>query len=160
LLVLTHDRLEAAPNESRYASRIERAAIGTTYLVALRTIIAFFENDDGKYKTGMTASDYCTDPLWDPRTDGARTLRDLRATKDRINERVTHIDVERVRNRAQIAQRATVWEKVNRLVARFHARVDTDWQSRFYPSLEVARVSIRAAGPSGPPDVLAGTNAT
>ena len=155
LLVLTHHRLEVTPDESRYENRLERAAIGTAYLVALRTIVAFFENDDGKHKTGMTASDYCTDPMWDPHTDGGRSLRDLRATKDRINERVAHIDVERIRNRAQIAQRATVWKKVDRLVTHFYSRVDAEWKPRFYTSLEVARVNIETASPSGPPDVVA-----
>jgi hypothetical protein len=50
-------------------------------LVALRAIIAFFEYDDGRYRTGMAASDYCTNPPWDPEVDGGRSLRDLKATK-------------------------------------------------------------------------------
>jgi hypothetical protein len=154
LLVLTHDRLDVAADQGSYHSRLERAATQTAFLVALRTIIAFFENDTGPYQTRMTASDYCTTAHWDPKVHGRRSLDDLGATRQRINERVAHIDVERARNQAPIAKRATVWKKVDRLLSCFTDRLDADWQTLFYPSLEAVRTGIQAAGRSGPPDLL------
>ena len=93
-------------------------------------------------------SDYCTNPLSDPQVDGRRSLHDLKATKDRINERVAHFDVGRARSRAPIAQRTTVWKKLDRLLACFSARLDADWQTRFYPSLGAVRTGIKVAGPT------------
>ena len=78
-------------------------------------------------------SDYCTNPLSDPQVDGRRSLHDLKATKDRINERVAHFDVGRARSRAPIAERTTVWKKLDRLLACFSARLDADWQTALLP---------------------------
>jgi hypothetical protein len=130
LLVLTHDRLEVAADEGGYESRLEHAAIETAYLVALRTIIAFFENDASPYRTGMTAR------LLHHRAVGSQASRPSLRGRPGGDEAANQ--------RARRAQ----------LLSCFTGRLDTDWQTRFYPSLQAVRTGIQAAGRSGPPDVL------
>lgn len=152
LLAITHTRLQIPADITKYESRLEHAASRTAYLVALRTIIAFFDNDPGKFGTGMRASDYYGG--WIPKTNGSQALKDLKKMRSKINQRVAHIDVARVRTAAPIAKDLTTWVNVNKLMNRFTDQIDQRWKSRFYSSLESALAYMQASGPEGPADPL------
>jgi hypothetical protein len=150
LLALAMDRLRTPPDEQSYESRVAHATIRVAELTALRTVIDFFKNIAGDYITNMTASDYATE--WDPESGHiARNLADLSDTRIRINERVAHTDVQRVRTKAPTASESTIREKVNRLMREFTKQVDEQWRGCFYPSLDVALEVISLADPGGPP---------
>ena len=157
VFVITNACAATPPSQDApYVDRITHAANGTAHLLALRTLVDFFENDDPDGRNA-TARMFTTGNPW-TRKDGRRSLDELKPiVKDPGGGRFAHIGFIRAQRRRQPAKSAQeVRRLVDNLLVNFYDRLDSQWRHRFYRSLDHASRWIEAAPSEGPPDDVSG----